>query len=233
MKNALAYEWLRARSLRSTWWLLATAGLLQFAAALYWGLKRDLGELDAFTSSFTLTARLGALLTAVIGICAFTLDDQHGTRATTRLVLRAPVRIVAARAIVTAGFGLLGGVLMVLLSISGVLAGGGALPDTGTAATAVAGVLLLTVLSGLAGVALGGLLRHTAAAVGLLAVWALLAEALVAGVLQLPKAVLPFMGTTSLATSGGGGDWVAPLVFAGVAVVGLAAVTATLARRDV
>lgn len=122
MKNAVAYEWIRARSLRSTWLLLLAAGVLQFASGLYWGLKRDLGDLDAFTSSFGLVARLGALLVAAVGVAAFGLDFQHGTLATTRLVLRSPVRIVAARAVVTGGLGLLGGVLMVVLAAAGVLA---------------------------------------------------------------------------------------------------------------
>ncbi|MEV6922822.1 hypothetical protein AB0M83_48280, partial [Amycolatopsis sp. NPDC051106] len=107
MKNALAYEWVRARSLRSTWLLLAGAGVPQFASGLYWGLKRDLGDLDAFTSAFGLVDRLGALLIAAIGVAASGLDHQHGTLATTRLVLRSPARIVAARALVTGGLGLL------------------------------------------------------------------------------------------------------------------------------
>ncbi|MBK1783742.1 hypothetical protein [Prauserella cavernicola] len=233
MKNALAYEWLRVRSLRSTWLLLTAAAVLQFASGLYWGLKRDLGTLNAFTSSFGLVARVGALLVAAVGVCAFSLDDQHGTRATTRLVLRTPARIVAARAVVIGGLGLLGGALMVLLSAAGVLAGGGALPsEAATWGTAVAGVLLLTVLSGLVGVALGALLRHTAAAVGVLAVWALMAESVVAALLRVPLSVLPISGTAGLPAGGGGQGWLAPLVFAALAVAGLAAAHVTLMRRD-
>jgi len=34
VKHALAYEWVRARSLRSTWLLLAGAGVPQFASGL-------------------------------------------------------------------------------------------------------------------------------------------------------------------------------------------------------
>ncbi|WP_328616696.1 hypothetical protein OHS18_09540 [Amycolatopsis sp. NBC_00355] len=225
MKNALAYEWIRARSLRSTWLLLLAAGVLQFASGLYWGLKRDLGDLDAFTSSFGLVARLGALLVAAVGVAAFGLDHQHGTLATTRLVLRSPARIVAARAVVTGGLGLLGGVLMVVLAAAGVLAGGGALPaDAGAAGRAVAAVLLLTVLSGLAGVALGGLLRHTAAAIGVFAVWTLVAETALAALVKVPMATLPFSGTALLRMPG-------PAVFAALTAVALVATGFTLARR--
>ncbi|GAA4669648.1 MULTISPECIES: hypothetical protein [Amycolatopsis] len=226
MKHALAYEWVRARSLRSTWLLLAAAGALHFASGLYWGLKRDLGELDAFTSAFGVVDRLGALLVAALGVAAFGLDHEHGTLTTTRLVLRSPVRIVTARALVTAGLGLFGGILMVVLTAAGVLTGGGALPaDPGAAGRAAGAVLCLTVLSGLAGVALGGLLRHTGLAVGAFAGWTLVAETALAALVRVPVTALPFSGTALFAATGTG-------VFAGLVVVALAAATWTLARRD-
>jgi ABC-2 type transport system permease protein len=225
VKNALAYEWVRVRSLRSTWLLLVGAGVLQFASGLYWGLKRDLGTLDAFTSAFGLVDRLGAVLVAVLGITAFGLEHQHGTLATTRLVLRSPARIVAARALVTAGLGLLAGLLMVVLTAAGVLTGGGALPaGAGAAGRAVAAVLLLTVLSGLAGVALGGLLRHTGLAVGVFAVWAFVAETTLAALADVPVTALPFSGTALFAAPG-------ITSFAVLVAAGLGATTFTLARR--
>jgi len=225
VKNALAYEWVRVRSLRSTWLLLVGAGVLQFASGLYWGLKRDLGDLDAFVSAFGLVDRLGAVLVAAVGITAFGLDHQHGTLATTRLVLRSPARIVTARALVTAGLGLLTGVLMVVLTAAGVLTGGGVLPaDAGAAGRAVGAVLLLTVLSGLAGVALGGLLRHTGLAVGVFAVWTFVAETSLATLADVPMTTLPFGGTALFAVTGS-------VVFAVLAVAGLGATAFTLARR--
>ncbi|GAB3157889.1 hypothetical protein GCM10027258_67820 [Amycolatopsis stemonae] len=226
MKHALAYEWVRVRSLRSTWLLLAGAGVLPFASGLYWGLKRDLGTLDAFTSAFGLVDRLGALLVAAIGVAAFGLDHQHGTLATTRLVLRSPARIVAARSLVTAGLGLLGGLLMVALTAAGVRTGGGALPaDAGAAGRAAGAVVLLTVLSGLAGVALGGLLRHPGLAVGVFAVWTFVAETALATLTDVPVAALPFSGTALSA-------WPGTSVFAGLVALALGATTVTLARRD-
>ncbi|MGW5714657.1 hypothetical protein ACWEVP_00720 [Amycolatopsis sp. NPDC003865] len=226
MKHALAYEWARARSLRSTWLLLAGAGVLQFASGLYWGRNRDLGTLDAFTSAFGLVDRLGALLVAAVGIAAFGLDHQHGTLAATRLVLRSPSRIVAARALVTAGLALLGGVLMVVLTAAGVLAGGGALPaGAGAAGRAAAPVLPLTVLSGLAGVALGGLLRHTGLAVGVFAVWTFVVETTLSALGDVPVTALPFVGTALFALPG-------TAVFGGLVLFALGATTFTLARRD-
>lgn len=226
MRNALAYELVRVRTLRSTWVLLLSAGLLQFASGLYWGLKRDLGDLDAFASAFGLVDRLGALLVAAVGVAAFGLDHEHGTLATTRLVLRSPVRIVAARALVTAGLGLLAGVLMVVLTAAGVVTGGGALPaDAGAAGRVASAVLLLTVLSGLAGVALGGLLRHTALAVGIFAVWVFVAETTLAALADVPVTALPISGTALSAVPG-------TLGYAALVLVALGATTFTLARRD-
>ncbi|SED04189.1 hypothetical protein SAMN04489727_6140 [Amycolatopsis tolypomycina] len=226
MKRALAYEWARARSLRSTWLLLAVAGVLQFASGLFWGLKRDLGGVDAFTSAFGLAGKLGALLVAAVGVGAFGADHQHGTLATTRLVLRSPSRIVGARAVVTGGLGLLGGVSMVVLTAAGVVAGGGALPaGEGAAGRAAGAVLLLNVLSGVAGVALGGLLRHSGLAIGVFAVWAFVVEVTLGLLAHVPATALPFTGTALFAAPGIG-------VFAGLAGAALVATGWTLARRD-
>ena len=78
------------------------------------------------------------------------------------------------------------------LAGAGVLAGGGTLPsDAARGAAAAGGVVLLTVLSGLAGVALGGLLRHTAAGLGVFAGWTLIAETILGAVVKVPMTSLP------------------------------------------
>ncbi|MDS0134443.1 MULTISPECIES: hypothetical protein [unclassified Amycolatopsis] len=221
MKRALAYEWARARSLRSTWLLLTASGVLQFASGLHWGLRRDPG---AFVAASGVAGKLGAVLVAAIGVASFGADHQHGTLATTRLVLRSPSRIVAARALVTAGLGGLGGVAMVVLTAAGVAAGGGALPaGEGAAGRAAGAVVLLTVLSGLAGVALGGLLRHSGLAIGVFAGWAFVVELVLGVVAGVPATVLPFTGTALFAAPGIG-------AFAGLVAVALTAAAVGTAR---
>ncbi|MCK2239119.1 MULTISPECIES: hypothetical protein [unclassified Crossiella] len=232
MNTAVAYEWHRARSLRSTWALLLAAGLLAFASGLYWGAKTDLGTLDAFDSSLGLPLTLGAALIAAVGVCAFGLDYQHGTMHTTRLVLRFPARIVAAKAVVAGGLSLVGGVLVTGLAAAGVLLAGGS-PGGGVTHVLLrgVGVLLLALLSGLVGLALGGLLRHTAVGTGVFLVWTLVAETALGGFLEVPLTSLPFRGT-ALLFAGSAPPWFAALLFALVAAVGLTAVGFTLARRD-
>ncbi|WP_206784872.1 hypothetical protein [Amycolatopsis sp. MtRt-6] len=219
MKRALAYEWARARSLRSTWLLVTAAGVLQFASGLYWGIQHDPG---AFVAALGLAGKLGALLLAAVGIASFAADHQHGTLATTRLVLRSPARIVAARALVSGGVALLGGLSMVVLTAAGVVGGGPALPAVGGGHGGAAGaILLLAVLSGLAGVALGGLLRHSGLAVGLFGGWVFAGEVTLALLAHVPATVLPVAGTALLAAPG-------VAVFAGLVAVALAATTRTL-----
>ncbi|WHT23087.1 hypothetical protein N8J89_19045 [Crossiella sp. CA-258035] len=232
MNTAVAYEWHRARSLRSTWVLLVAAGVLALVSGLYWGAKRDLGTMDAFDSSLGITLTLGTALVAAVGVCAFGLDYQHGTILTTRLVLRFPARIVTAKAVVVGGLSLLGGVLMAGLALAGVLlAGGTAGGGAGHVLLRGAGVLLLALLSGLTGLALGGLLRHTAIGTGVFLAWTLVAETALGSVLDVPMSRLPFRGTAAL-FAGGSPQWLAPALFALVAAAGLAAVGFTLARRD-
>lgn len=231
MKNAVGYEWVRARSLRSTWLLLAVAVVMAFASGLYWGAKRDLGTLDPFLSSLGVVGQLGAVLVASLGVCAFSLDHQHGTIAITRLVVRFPGRIVAAKAVVVAGLSAVGGVLMVALALAGVVIAGGA-PGGGQVFPALGGVVLLTVLSGLAGLALGGLLRHTAAGVGVFAVWALIAETLLSAFLHVSHTSLPFGGTASLVGVSDLPPGIGPAVFVVVTAVALGGAAFTLSRSD-
>jgi hypothetical protein len=232
VKNAVAYEWFRARSLRSTWLLLALAGVLALASGLYWGAKSDLGTMDPFFSSLGITVQLGAVLVACVGVCAFTLDHQHGTIAITRLVVRFPSRVVAAKAVVVGGLSVLGGVLMAVLAVVGVLVAGGDLPETGPVVVASGGVVVLAVLSGLAGLALGGLLRHTAAGVGVFAVWTLLGETLFQVVLKVQLTALPFGGTAALADGPGAPVGIGPVVFALLTAVALGGAAFTLSRSD-
>lgn len=231
MKNAVNYEWFRVRSLRSPWIFLLVAGAIEFASGLYWGMKTGVGQLDRFGSALGLAGPV-SLLIAALGVCAFSLDYQHGTIVTTRLVARFPARIVAAKALVIGGLSALGGILMAGLAWIGVTLGGGPPTDVGTALLSAGGVVVLAVLSGLAGLALGGLFRNTAAAVGVLAAWTLVAETLLASLARVPVTVLPFAGTAALFRGAGTPGWVGPLSLVVLTTAALGAVTFTLAHRD-
>ncbi|MCE7010164.1 hypothetical protein LWC34_46285 [Kibdelosporangium philippinense] len=232
MKLAMAYEWQRVRSLRSTWVLLALSAILTFASGLYWGAKTDIGDLDRFSSSLAVTVKLGVLLIASVGVCAFSLDYQHGTITTTRLVVRFPARIVAAKAAVVGALSAAAGVAMVVSTWGGILAGGARLPDdVGHVVGSALALVLLATLSGLVGVGLGGLVRNTGVAVGVFAVWVLLAETLLASLANVPPGRLPFNGTQALLHSGPPG-WPGAVGFVVLAVVVLGGVQVALARRD-
>ncbi|MBP2472353.1 hypothetical protein JOF53_001225 [Crossiella equi] len=230
MTRGLAYEWHRVRSLRSTWVLLLAGVAVVLAAGLLWGSKRDLGMMDAYAATMGLPVRVAVLLVAALGACAFTTDFQHGTIVATRLVLRRPAVVTAAKAAVLAALGLLGGLLFASSGLAVVLVAGGSPAGSTTDVVALFGnTVLLSMLAALAGLALGGLLRHTAVAVGLFAVWALLAENLLGGLLDVPISLLPLTGTASAFTVPEAAT--APLVLAGLVLVGLLGSAATLARR--
>lgn len=233
MGRAIAYEWHRAR-LRSTWLLLLGGSACTLLAGLLWGAKRDLGAMDAYTATVGLPVRLGILLVAAFAAAAFTLEYQHGTIATTRLTLRFPARIVAAKAVITGALGALAGLAMALSGLAGVLlAGGIAKGGTDSVLAHAASATVFGLLSALAGLALGGLLRNTAAAVGLFAVWLLIGETVLASVLDVEPASLPLWGTAQLFTlTPGPPPWRAVTTLVLLVAVGLIGSGVALRRRD-
>jgi hypothetical protein len=166
-------EWVKLASLRSTWWTLgitiaAAAGIAVLAAA---GTKTPSADLvnSMMTGMFA-----GVLLAGVLGVLAVTSEYASGTiRATLAAAPRRPL-VLAAKAAVFGVTMLITGQAAAFLSF---FAGSAALGH-GIAAPALGqpGVLRTIVLSGaslaligLLGLGLGAIIRHTAAAVAVLA----------------------------------------------------------------
>lgn len=172
-------EWIKLRTLRSTWWTLAItgAGAVAMAVAIGLNTRNPRGDL---TNNALAGVVPGLLLTGVLGVLVVTSEYTSGLiRGTLAAVPRRPL-VLAAKAAVFAGTTL---VLGEAASFTAFFAGGAALRH-GIAAPALTqpGVLRAVVLSGasfcligLLGLGLGAIIRHTAAAVGALVggVWIL------------------------------------------------------------
>ncbi len=183
IRPAVHSEWIKVSSLRSNVAILVLTPvigiLLSWILATF--VKTDPDTHLPFTvgDTFIFSTWLTTVLATIVGALLFTSEVQHGTIA--NAVAAQPARwvIVAAKTTIAAGFGLAMGILGMIGGLSGAVIGGLAKGDTsGMPSTALWG-LLLTMLAPLLGLGVGLILRHSAATVSILLVWAFVLENLV------------------------------------------------------
>ncbi|GAA3396760.1 ABC transporter [Cryptosporangium minutisporangium] len=132
MSAALAFEWTKLRTLRSTWWCLAVAAMLQVAYAVLVGLDARL-DLEGSGGSSTLPVGDAGLLSiqfaqyALIAAALLAITGEYST-GTIGVTLRAvPLRgrmLAAKAAVVAGGAALTGVVLMLVAAVAAGLAAG-------------------------------------------------------------------------------------------------------------
>jgi hypothetical protein len=165
-------EWIKLRSLRSTWWTLAItgAGSIAIGVAVGTGTRNPAGDL---TNNALAGVVPGLLLVGVLGVLVMTTEYTSGMiRATLAAVPNRPL-VLAAKAAVFGGVALALGEVVSFISFFA----GGATLRHGIAAPTLGqpGVLRAVLLAGtgfcligLLGVGLGAIIRHTPAAVATL-----------------------------------------------------------------
>jgi ABC-2 type transport system permease protein len=198
MIGALRYEWARLRTLRSTWWLLVFALLLNglIAYAIARSIPPD-DPLDTQIVTALLTGGAGvaplafpAVLMGVVGIFAFGHEYRHGLIRTTLTVIPRRGTLLAAKVIITA----LWSALVAVLSLAVAYAVGwfelrdrwtSVLLSQGPSERVLVGFVALVVLTALLGLGLAGLFRNVPAALVVLLVTPLVVEPVVTGLLTL------------------------------------------------
>jgi ABC-2 type transport system permease protein len=193
--QAARMEWIKLRSLRSTWWVLAltVAGALGIAVAV--GVNTEDAAAD-LTNNALAGISLGLLLVGVLGVLAMTGEHSSGMiRATLAAVPNRPL-VLAAKAAVFGALALAAGEAAAFIAF---FAGAAALPAAVPAPTlGQPGVLRAVVLGGagycligLIGVGLGAVIRHTPAAIAVLVGGVYVLAQLVAGFATWIMAYLP------------------------------------------
>ena len=245
---AVRSEWIKLRSLRSTPAILCLT--IVIGVLLSWILatfvKTDPNTHEVFTvgQTFIFSTWLSTVLAIVMGTLLFTSEVQHGTLA--NAITSQPARwvIVAAKAMVGAGFGLVMGIAGMVAGFTGAMLGGLETGNTsGMTATALWG-LLLTTLAPVFGLGVGMIIRHSAAAASTVLVWALVLENLIKS-LAPPKLtrLMPFSAANGLLGIQSAGDTPATravalsrvhdaLLFSGYSLAAIAVGTVLLYRRD-
>jgi len=238
-------EWIKLRSVRSTWWTLGVTIGAALAIGVAVGVNTEAAAGD-LTNNALAGISLGLLLMGVLGVLAMTGEYSSGAiRATLAAIPNRPL-VLASKAAVFGAVALVVGETAAFVAF---FAGGAALPDTVPAPTlAQPGVLRAVVLGGagycligLIGLGLGAIIRSTAAAVAVLVggvyvvaqFIALLSHSLMP---YLPIAIVANSLTASRPMAGDGIRFLSPWAGLGMlgayAAVTLAAGAWLLARRD-
>ena len=187
--GALRHEWIRLRSVRSTWVLVL--GAIVSAGLVAWIVAREitrgqefLSEPETVVSLLTGSSGVGplsfpALFAGLVGVAALGTEYRHGLMQTTLTAIPRRGVLLTAKLLVIGTFA----ALIAVLSVGAAYAVGRAevgpglstsLLTAGDTERALGGFLALVLLTSLLGVALGALLRSaTAAAVVLVALPAL------------------------------------------------------------
>jgi ABC-2 type transport system permease protein len=195
-------EWIKLRSLRSTWWVLAVtvAGAVGIAVAV--GLNTEDAAAD-LTNNALAGISLGLLLAGVLGVLVMTGEYTSGmVRATLTAVPNRPL-VLAAKAAVFGALALATGEAAGFISF---FAGAAALPTAVPAPTlGQPGVLRAVVLSGagycligVIGLGLGAIIRHTPAAIAVLVGGVYVAAQFVA---VLARPLMPYLPVSIVANS--------------------------------
>jgi ABC-2 type transport system permease protein len=241
MMAAIRSEWIKLRTVRSTWVLLfVSIGLTVLLGGIV-GLARRNESLDFGDTALSLLTGM-VLSMFILGVSAVLLVSSEFRTGTIRPTLSAqPNRriVFLSKLIVVAITALAIAVVMSVLA----LVVGRLMLATGTGAVAfeaedwrsVAGSIVLFVLFALWGVALAFLIRHSAGAICALILWPLIGEgillAIITGLLD-KRWIMRYMPyTAALRLLGGGGDgngdvswtrWQGGLYFGGFVAVLLA-----------
>jgi hypothetical protein len=244
-QDAARMEWVKLRSLRSTWWTLAVTIAGAAAVAVAVGANTENAAAD-LTNNALAGIALGLLLTGILGVLAATSEHTSGTiRSTLAAIPNRPL-VVAAKAAVFGTVALAAGEAASFIAF---FAGGAALPARiAGPSLGQPGVLRAVVLGGagfclvgLIGLGLGAIVRHTPAAIAVLVGGVYVLAQFVAVATQalmpyLPIAIVANSLTVAQPMAGDPVQFLSPWAGLGVlalyAAVTLGAGAWLLARRD-
>ena len=200
--QAARMEWIKLRSLRSTWWTLAVTVAAAAGIAVAVGVNTEDGAAD-LTNNALAGISAGLLLTGILGVLTATSEYSSGTiRSTLAAIPNRPL-VLAAKAAVFGAVALAAGEAAAFVAF---FAGRAALP-AGLAGPSLGqpGVLRAVLLGGagycligLLGLGLGAVVRHTPMAVGLLVGGVYVVAQLVAG---LAPVLMPYLPIAVVANS--------------------------------
>ena len=203
VQAAIRSEWIKLRSVRSTPLFVGLTAMIGIGMSLVLAkvVKTDPYDDLPFTISntFLVSTWLTTIFAVVAGTLLFTSEVQHGTLAGALTSRPSKPTIIGAKAVTAAVLGLAMGVVGIVGGLVGALAGGMDTGDMSGAASRVVWALVLTTLASVLGLGVGLIVRHSAAAVTSILVWALAIETLLRGIVPASVSrLLPFTAAHGL-----------------------------------
>lgn len=195
--HAIRMEWIKLRSLRSTFWLLAVLGVatVGIGVGVMTGYRTHLPRPGAaqMVNDGLIGVVLGQLLMGFLGVVTMTGEYSSGMIRVTLAAIPNRRLVLAAKAAVFGAVALAGAELVAFATffasqaaLSGSLVPRSSLSDPGVLRTvALSGAYIA--LIGLIGLGLGTMIRHTGAAIGVLF-----------GLLFVPMIILGLLGTAGI-----------------------------------
>lgn len=248
VRAATRSEWIKIRSIRATPTFVGLTAVIGVGMSLILGnvVKTDPYEHLPFTigNTFLVSSWLTTLFAVVAGTLLFTSEVQHGTLAGALTSRPSKPIIIGAKAFIAAALGFAMGALGIVGGLVGGIASGMDTGDMSNAASGVVWALVLTTLASVLGLGVGVIVRHSAAAVTSVLVWALAVETLVRGMVPATVSrLLPFTAAHGLLGTRSAADTPETLaaalsnvgnaaVIGGWAVAAVAIGTALLIRQD-
>jgi ABC-2 type transport system permease protein len=229
MLNALRYELIRMRTIRSTWILLAAAAAVQFVVAYMTAGHSDQTRLWRFVGSFNTTLPLVLLFPMAIVVGAFGHEYRYRTITTTILTLRSRPVVMASKAVISALLAAVTGVLLVLVTLLAQVLRGGAPDDWARIGQVLAAVVVYGVLSFLVGLGLAALTRNATVAMIVMLAVPIVVEGLLSKWLK-EWWMAPFFSAASLVDAF---KWQSPLPLTALAALVAVGAGTALVRRDV
>jgi ABC-2 type transport system permease protein len=242
MTTYLGAEWLRLRTTRAAWLLLAAAQVIIVVGVSGLMLRGD--DLADPVTQQRAVAHLGlvSLFTVVLGITAVAGEYRHHTISDTYLAAPRRDRIVAAKFVVHTAAGVVFGACAAVSALGSTalwlaLRGQTFHLDNPDLWRTVAGGIAWNAVFAAIGVGVGALITNQIGAIAAALAWLALVEGLVGQLVGDARKWLPFALGSALdllpTAAGGPPQWQAGLALLGYAAVFTVAAVLTTVRRDV
>jgi ABC-2 type transport system permease protein len=199
MIDALRYEIVRLRTIRSTYWLIGIALALQLVIStlIAWAIPPS-GPQSGGDRSFALLATIGgaagfplfiAYVVGLLGVFSMGHEYRHGMIRATLTALRSRVAVLAAKTVVTTVVSAAVAFTCALLALVIALPFGIEMPTFGGFREVTLGMVIYTALFALSGMAFAAIMRNQTAAVALILLLPSVIEEVAKGVFVIIRAV--------------------------------------------